>query len=390
MCDRSITELIVSAPKVSDIENVVFGCDPAFPRPTPVWVELSREESAATMDRVGRQAQGEGGYEQPAQTSGTFGTHAGAISENFSAIERTSGTFGTHAGAISENFLSLTWPQPEPLGSELPAVPEFDPEMLPTALRALVVDVAERMQTPTDFPGIVAVATLAGMVNRRAIVQPKRDDTSWVVVPNLWGAIVAPPGAMKSPVLACMTRPARLIEAEWRAKNEAALEDFAGQEERSKLDLSVWSENYKRARKAGNEAPVKPEFTTLQPTPKRLITTDATFESLQKLLSENPAGLFMLRDELTGWLAGLDRQGREQERGFALEAWNGDSGFTIDRIGRGTVHVEHACLSLFGGIQPGRLRAYLADALRDGPSNDGLMQRNGSTSIGLQTSEPLA
>jgi Protein of unknown function (DUF3987) len=30
---------------------------------------------------------------------------------------------------------------------------------------------------------------------------------------------------------------------------------------------------------------------------------------------------------------------------------------------------------IFGGIQPGRLRAYMADALKDGPSNDGLMQR---------------
>ena len=83
----------------------------------------------------------------------------------------------------------------------------------------------------------------------------------------------------------------------------------------------------------------------------------------------------MIRDELTGWLAGLERQGREQERAFFLECWNGDAAFTIDRIGRGSVHVPHACISLFGGIQPARLRDYLADAMRDGPSNDGLMQR---------------
>jgi putative DNA primase/helicase len=30
---------------------------------------------------------------------------------------------------------------------------------------------------------------------------------------------------------------------------------------------------------------------------------------------------------------------------------------------------------MLGGIQPGRLRSYLADALADGPSNDGLIQR---------------
>jgi putative DNA primase/helicase len=71
----------------------------------------------------------------------------------------------------------------------------------------------------------------------------------------------------------------------------------------------------------------------------------------------------------------LDRAGREGERAFCLQAWNGDTGHTIDRIGRGTIHVEACCMSMLGGIQPGRLRSYLVDALHDGPSNDGLIQR---------------
>src|SRR5438270_13979821 len=32
-------------------------------------------------------------------------------------------------------------------------------------------------------------------------------------------------------------------------------------------------------------------------------------------------------------------------------------------------------MSMLGGIQPGRLRSYLVNALEDGPSNDGLLQR---------------
>jgi putative DNA primase/helicase len=103
--------------------------------------------------------------------------------------------------------------------------------------------------------------------------------------------------------------------------------------------------------------------------------TDATFEKLHEILSDNPAGVFVLRDELTGWLAGLDRQGREQARAFFLEAWNGDSPFTVDRIGRGSVCVPAACVSLFGNIQPSRLRSYLADTITGGPGDDGLFQR---------------
>jgi putative DNA primase/helicase len=108
---------------------------------------------------------------------------------------------------------------------------------------------------------------------------------------------------------------------------------------------------------------------------RRMTVNDATFEALHQTMSENPAGILVIRDELTGWLSQLERAGREGERAFCLEAWNGDSSFTVDRIGRGTIHVPHCCMSMLGGIQPGRLRSYLVDALKDGPSNDGLIQR---------------
>jgi putative DNA primase/helicase len=182
---------------------------------------------------------------------------------------------------------------------------------------------------------------------------------------------------LKSPVLTCMTQPARVIESEWRKAHEDEEQVYLSELESQKLEIAAWEQEYKKAakKKDSKERPAKPESTLAQPTLRRLVTSDATFESLHHVLSENPAGLFVIRDELTGWLAGLERQGREQERAFFLECWNGDAAFTVDRIGRGSVHVPHACISLFGGIQPARLRDYLADAMRDGPSNDGLVQR---------------
>ena len=111
------------------------------------------------------------------------------------------------------------------------------------------------------------------------------------------------------------------------------------------------------------------------PRQRRLWTTDATCEKLHELLGDNPSGITVLRDELAGWLAGFDRQGRETERAFLLECWNGDNSFTIDRIGRGSITVEHCCVSIFGGIQPARMRSYFASTLRDGTDDDGLIQR---------------
>jgi putative DNA primase/helicase len=275
--------------------------------------------------------------------------------------------FGTAPGTY--------WPAPEPLGESLPGVPGFDLRLLPEALRPLVEDVADRMQVPIDFPAVTSVMCLAGAVNRRASIQPKRADCGWLVWPNLWGGIVASPGQKKSPAISAITAPLRAIEARWRNEHIAALAEYELREEEAELKKAAWRDSFKRAAKASGEPPERPKFDLQQPTGRRLVTSDGTFEALHQLLADNPAGLFVLRDELTGWLASLDRQGREEQRAFYLESWNGDSGFTLDRIGRGSIHVEHCCVSLFGGIQPSRLRSYLAEALADGPANDGLIQR---------------
>lgn len=56
-------------------------------------------------------------------------------------------------------------------------------------------------------------------------------------------------------------------------------------------------------------------------------------------------------------------------------AHNVDTHSNPDRIARGSIRVEHCCVSIVGSIQPGPLRAYLADVLRNGSSNDGFFQR---------------
>src|ERR1035441_666772 len=109
--------------------------------------------------------------------------------------------------------------------------------------------------------------------------------------------------------------------------------------------------------------------------PWKLLLVGNTIIAMPRFRRRKPPARPALRREKTGWWSQLDRAGREGERAFSLQAWNGDTGYTVDRIGRGTIHVEACCMSMLGGIQPGRLRSYLVDALEDGPSNDGLIQR---------------
>jgi putative DNA primase/helicase len=263
------------------------------------------------------------------------------------------------------------WPAPSPIGCELPPVQVFCPSMLPEILRDACEDMADRMQVPLDFPAVCAIVGLAGVINRRARVMPKVTDHSWSVVPNLWGGIVAAPGFLKSPVLHAMTEPLREIEAFWRTEFQAELGQYELEKESTDVRFSAWRDTAKAAIKKGRPEPLRPDTSLRVPTLRRLIVGDVTHEKLHELMAENPAGLLLVRDELAGWLSELDRQGREGERAFCLSAWNGDTSHSVDRIGRGSIYVPACCLSLLGCFTPGRLKSYLVDALRDGPSNDG-------------------
>lgn len=270
---------------------------------------------------------------------------------------------------------SAEWPDPIKIQSELPPVERFSEDLLPESFRPFVRDQTERMQVPMDFPATALVNCLAGVVNRRASIQPKMNDTGWIEVPNLWGAIVASPGLLKSPVIQMVTRAAIDIQNDWRQEHEAAMVRYEQNLEEWNLRNEAWKTEYKACLRRGKRAPERPQPKPEKPKLRRLVVNDATFEALHETMSANPAGVLLIRDEIVGFLAGLDRAGHETERAFCLEAWNGKNPYTVDRIGRGTIHVPACCMSLMGGIQPGRLRSYLVDALKDGPANDGLIQR---------------
>ncbi len=267
------------------------------------------------------------------------------------------------------------WPDPVQIESELPPVEPFNVELLPDSLRAAALDISERMQVPLDFPAISLVCTLAGAVNRRAIIQPKANDVTWTVVPNLWGGIIAPPGFMKSPMLSAAINPLRLIDEDYRRDHDELLTQYNVHKEEWEAQKAAHKELLKAHFKSGKSKPPELPEQPEKPAKMRLVLSDCTYEALHEIMRDNPEGAMLLRDELSGWWAQLDRQGREGERGFYLESWNGNTHYTVDRIGRGSVHVEACCLTILGGIQPAKLRSYLADTMRGGPTDDGLIQR---------------
>ncbi len=266
------------------------------------------------------------------------------------------------------------WPEPGPILGALPEVEKFDPELLPEVFRAWVRDIAERLQVPIDFPAATAIVQLAGVIGRRAIVRPKQFD-DWEVVPNLLRGLVGRPGLMKSPCIRSVLRPLRKIEAASIETHKAELEAFEREFAAYEVRKNAWKAQATQIAKKGGSFECFDEQQPQRPPQERFIINDATIEKLHAILEDNPQGILYLGDELVGGLATLDSEGRERERPFFLEAWNGDSGYVMDRIGRGSVRVDSLCILIFGGLQPGKLQAYLLDAVSGGTNDDGLARR---------------
>lgn len=44
----------------------------------------------------------------------------------------------------------------------------------------------------------------------------------------------------------------------------------------------------------------------------------------------------------------MDKQGQEGARAFYLQTYDGNQGYTFDRIGRGEAHIPRVCLAMLG------------------------------------------
>jgi hypothetical protein len=271
------------------------------------------------------------------------------------------------------------WPLPVPIKSSLPAVEPFVPELLPEALRGYVFDVAERQQSVPDFVAVAALCGIAAIVGNRIRIAPKQND-DWVEVPNLWGAIIGPPSAMKSPAMQSALAPVYALQDELRDAWQAEIATAELDEVLTSLDFKEARKKAQKALQGGDRDAARSILAESskadgdEPACPRIVVNDATVEKLGELLNENPRGLLLVRDELPGFLARMESEEFAGERAFYLEAFNGSGRFTYDRIGRGTVHIANCTLNLIGGIQPSRIAPIVRGATT-GATNDGLIQR---------------
>jgi len=279
------------------------------------------------------------------------------------------------------------WDNPKPINTDLPPVKTLQAGMLPRDLEAYIFDQADRVPMPPDMVAVSVLTALCSLLGARVAIKPKKYD-DFAIVPNLWGAFIAPPSSKKSGAFNAGIKPLDKLVLAAKDRFNEELAAF----EKAQAQAKVLDSSENKARKAlidklvkteGREAGAKKleeleeadkEAEAPYPVLKRYKTNDSSPEALAVLEQGNPTGILVCRDELTGLLANLDREGNGETRAFYLEGWNGDSPYEIDRIMRGHGFIENHCLSILGGIQPDKLIAYLEPSIK-GLGNDGLIQR---------------
>ena len=294
---------------------------------------------------------------------------------------RTKGTavaWGAHLQAQPSLGAVADWPALAALPDQLGRVEPFDIELLPRPFRSWIDDIAERLQCPPDFPAVAAMVSVAGIVGRKIGICPQ-EKTDWLVVPNLWGAVIGRPGIMKTPALQEPLNILKRMEIDAKNQHDQEMQDYAGAQTIARATRKVKEAELKAVIKnEGDADEIVGELMQLDkslPVRRRYMVNDGTVEKLGEILCENSNGVTVFRDEMTGLLKGLDKQGQEGARAFYLEFWNGNGRYTFDLIGRGTIDIPAAILSLIGGIQPGPLSDYLRKAASGGAGDDGLLQR---------------
>ncbi|MDX5895288.1 DUF3987 domain-containing protein [Rubrobacter radiotolerans] len=239
-----------------------------------------------------------------------------------------------------------------------PEAPPFPVNAMPAACRPLIRETEAALGCAPELVALPMLATLSSAIGASRVVEVKGGWREWAA---LFLAVVASPGAMKTPAAKIAKKPA--FERQ-RGLSRA----YAEEKEEWRREVREWEVRKREAAKAGEPAPEEPEA----PAMSRCVASDTTVEALVSILEDNPRGLLIHRDELAGWVRSMDQYkgGKGSDRQHWLNLWSTDE-VVVDRKSRHgePIILARPFVSLFGGIQPAMLGEL------GGGAEDGLMDR---------------
>lgn len=229
-------------------------------------------------------------------------------------------------------------------------VPPFPLDAFPELLADYARELHRCNGYPLDYTGAGFLFAASVAIGNSVHLQVKE---GYTVPPILWLVLVGRPSIGKTHPLNTACSPL--------AKRDAKAKRTHG-EELAAWDAEEVARKMNKAKGDAQEAPPRP-----RPIWRPHLVDDITMEALLAKLSVCPRGVGLHCDELVGWLAGMDKYRKGGDRQKWLSLFNG---YQVSEIRKtaGELLVERPCVSVAGGVQPGRL-----DTL--GRDHDGLLHR---------------
>lgn len=240
----------------------------------------------------------------------------------------------------------------------------FPVEALPEPIRGFVTAGAAATRCDESYVALPLLSALAAAVGNARRLRVK---DAWHAPPIVWSCIVGESGDGKSPPMKLALRPVS-------AAQRRALRKYDSDKAAYDTMLDEWERARSAKKRSRGDLTAKP----VEPVAVRYVVSDTTVEALAKLLSDQPRGLLLTRDEFAGWFGSHDayRGGRGGDTAHWLSMYDGGE-LIVDRKGgsagatKRPIYVAHAAVSITGGIQP----AILARALGQEHFDNGLAAR---------------
>lgn len=226
----------------------------------------------------------------------------------------------------------------------------FPTGLLPAPVARYVREAAASLGCDESFVALPVLVLLGSAIGTTRRILLKR---TWREYPIIWAIVVAASGAKKSPPFDLALAPLQKLQREAFRRWEKELQKHEEERLRYERELS----NFKKGRDDG-EVPQKPEPPLLD----HYVVSDTTVEALAPILRDRTRGVMLYRDELSGWLAGMNQY---KARGGAdsahwLEMFGGRP-MKVDRKGGLPLLVPRAAVWVTGSIQPRTLQRCLGD-----------------------------
>ncbi len=232
------------------------------------------------------------------------------------------------------------------------SISDFPVDVLPAKLQGIINEANTTLGFPKDYIAGSMLTAMAAVIGNTHSAEAM---AGWKEYAILFVALVGCPGVCKSHPLSYLMQP--LIDHD--AENAA---QFA--EELKRYNAAI--ELPPKERVANGY-----ELNPVEPLRVRFMMQDVTNEAVHRILSENPRGLILMYDELSGWVKNFNRYNNGSESEFWMSVFNHKVAMSDRKSSQSGVFIRNPFLCVIGTIQP----KVLTDLAANNRNANGFMER---------------